>query len=79
MDTKLTLKLDEEIISRAKKYAAEKKVSLSKLIENYLSLVTRESKNRPEVSSIVESLTGIIPSNFDEKKEYRDYVDQKHS
>ena len=36
MDTKLTLKLDREIIEEAKKYAREKNISLSKLIESYL-------------------------------------------
>ena len=36
MDTKLTLKLDQEIIEKAKQYASEKKLSLSRLIENYL-------------------------------------------
>ena len=29
MDTKLTLKLDQEIIEKAKHYASEKKISLS--------------------------------------------------
>ena len=33
MDTKLTLKLDKHIIESAKKYASEKKISLSKIIE----------------------------------------------
>ena len=37
MDTKLTLKLNQEIIEKAKNYAAEKKLSLSRLIENYLN------------------------------------------
>ena len=30
------------------------------------------------VSPIVESLTGIIPSEYDEKKDYRNYIDQKY-
>ena len=36
MDTKLTLKLNEDIIEKAKEYAKAKKISLSELIENYL-------------------------------------------
>ena len=40
MDTKLTLKLDADIIEKAKIYAAESNTSLSKLIENYLSAIT---------------------------------------
>ena len=45
MDTKLTLKLNQEIIEKAKIYASEKKLSLSRLIENYLNSLTSEKKN----------------------------------
>ena len=44
MDTKLTLKLNQEIIEKAKIYASEKKLSLSRLIENYLNSLTSEKK-----------------------------------
>jgi predicted nucleic acid-binding protein len=79
MNTKLTLNLDTEIISEAKTYAKRHKVSLSKLIENYLNSLTRESKKQSSVSALVESLTGIIPNDFDERKEYRDHIDKKYS
>lgn len=42
MYTKLTLKLNQEIIERAKLYASDKKLSLSRLIENYLNAPTAE-------------------------------------
>ncbi|WP_371068089.1 DUF6364 family protein, partial [Salmonella enterica] len=35
MDTKLTLRLNADIIKHAKTYAKEKNTSLSKLIESY--------------------------------------------
>lgn len=79
MNTKLTLNLDKDIISEAKTYAKNHQVSLSKLIENYLNSLTRESKKNSSVSPLVESLTGIIPSDFDERKEYRNYIDKKYS
>lgn len=79
MNTKLTLNLDKNVIDEAKAYAKSHHVSLSKLIENYLHSLTRESKKRSSVSPLVESLTGIIPSDFDEKKEYREYIDRKYS
>jgi hypothetical protein len=41
--------------------------------------LTRESKKKTSVSPLVESLTGIIPNDFDERKEYRNYIDQKYS
>ena len=36
MDTKLTLKLEQTIIEKAKGYAKAHRTSLSQLIENYL-------------------------------------------
>ncbi|MDH4474153.1 MAG: DUF6364 family protein [Fluviicola sp.] len=79
MNTKLTLNLDKGVIEQAKSYAKDNHVSLSKLIENYLDSLTRKTKQKSSVSSLVESLTGIIPNDYDEKKDYRDYITKKYS
>lgn len=79
MNTKLTLSLDKEIIEEAKNYAKSKQISLSKLIENYLNSLSHESKSSDTVSPLVQSLTGIIPNDYDEKRDYRNYIDQKYS
>lgn len=82
MDTKLTLKLDQEIIERAKQYASKKRVSLSRIVENYLQVLTKESaSDEIEISPYVKSLSsGVkIPDNLDYKKEYSDYLAKKHS
>ena len=79
MNTKLTLNVDTEIIYEAKSYAKRHKISLSKLIENYLNSLTRVSNKKSAVSALVESLTGIIPNDFDERNEYRNYIDKKYS
>lgn len=81
MDTKLTLKLDQEIIEKAKHYASDKKLSLSRLVENYLNSLTSDKPNDDlQISPFVKSLsTGIsIPADFDYKKDRADYLDQKH-
>lgn len=81
MDAKLTLKLDQEIIEKAKLYASEKKLSLSRLIENYLNSLTSDKPNDDlQISSFVKSLSsGIsIPADYDYKKDRADYLDQKH-
>lgn len=81
MDTKLTLKLDQEIIEKAKNYAAKQKLSLSRLVENYFnSLTSGELNNGLEISPFVKSLSsGIqIPADLDYKKERNDYLDQKY-
>lgn len=74
MDTKLTLKLDESVIERAKKYASNKKMSLSRLIENYLDSITLEDKNDGfEISPFVKSISsGKSLSEDKDWKELRD-------
>ena len=80
MDTKLTLKLNERVIERAKNYASDKKLSLSKLIENYLDSLTQEKENEFEISPFVRSISSgkSVPADIDYKKEYVDYLDKKY-
>lgn len=81
MDTKLTLKLNQEVIKKAKFYAKSNHTSLSRLIENYLnSLTQKEQKSEIEVSPLVSSLTGVISDQSvnDFKKEYREYLEKKY-
>lgn len=46
MDSKLTLKLDQSVIEKAKIYAKAKKISVSKLIENYLQHITERPSDK---------------------------------
>jgi len=82
MDTKLTLRLNSSVIERAKVYAHKHKISLSKMIESYLDSVTKQKdkKGKIFITPLVESLSGVIdlPADFDYKKEYRDYLDEKY-
>ncbi len=80
MDSKLTLKLDKEIIEQAKSYAKEHQVSLSKLIENYLQFIVSKKSEVVEISPLVESLTGVINlEKEDYKKDYSDFLAEKYS
>jgi len=82
METKLTLRLNDSVIERAKIYAKTQKISLSKMIESYLDSLTREkdSGNKISITPLVESLSGVIdlPSDYDYKNEYVDYLIEKY-
>ncbi len=80
MDTKLTLKLEEDIIEKAKEYAKERKTSLSKLIENYLQKITSDDTKKEQITPLVKSLSGILdlPTDYDHKREYADYLINKY-
>ncbi|MFB6319642.1 DUF6364 family protein [Saccharicrinis sp. FJH54] len=80
MNTKLTLNLDKAVIERAKGYAKSHKISLSRLIESYLSSLTTNKKQEIEITPLVESLSGVInlDSDFDYKESYTDYLIEKY-
>lgn len=84
MDTKLTLKLDKQVIEKAKVYASSQKRSLSGIIEAYLKTLIERNKtqvaDRIEISPFVKSLrTGVrIPANIDYKEAYGNYVAEKY-
>ena len=80
MEAKLTIKLERNIIEKAKSYAKEKNTSLSKMIENILSKITAEKEDKMEISPLVKGLSGIIylPENYDYKKEYAGYLVNKY-
>ncbi len=80
MDTKLTVKLDKDIIQRAKQYANKKNISLSKIIEAYLNLLTREQSKEELISPLVQGLSGIItiPKDFDLQEDYSDFLIKKY-
>lgn len=83
MNSKLTIKLNENVIERAKKYASNKKLSLSRLIENYLDSLTKEQEDEFEISPFVKSISNgkKIPADINDKdfrKEIIDDFDKKY-
>ncbi len=80
MDTKLTLKLNKNVIELAKKYAKENNISISRMVENYLRAITKNKNNHIEVSPLVESLTGVIELKEDDyRKDYTNFLSKKYS
>lgn len=77
MDSKLTLKLEKEVIEKAKFYAKSQHTSLSRLIENYLMTITSED-DQESITPLVKSLSGIIDLREDQKDDYSDYLTKKY-
>ena len=80
VESKLTLRLNKEVINQAKSYAKDRNTSLSKLIENYLQTVTLKKTEKPAITPLVESLTGVIDmKDKDYRKDYTKFLSQKYS
>lgn len=81
MATKLTLRLNEKLIIKAKNAAKVRGVSLSKLVSDYFqSITTRQKKEMPE-SPILSEISGILSSKTDDRKllkAYRKRIKEKY-
>ncbi len=83
MNTKLTLTIEREVITRAKKYASQKGRSVSDIVETYLKAITREDDDKDndiEITPLIKSLKGSFkaPSDFDYKKELGKGLSEKY-
>jgi uncharacterized protein YfcZ (UPF0381/DUF406 family) len=80
MDTKLTIRLDNSVIERAKSYARSQNISVSRMIESYLDSVTQIKSKEIEITPLVKSLSGVIKieADFDFKKDYGDHLSEKY-
>jgi Family of unknown function (DUF6364) len=82
MDTKLTLKLDQAVIEKAKLYARHRGVSLSRVVESYfLGLTREEAPTSRELTGIVAELAGVLAGKeVDTSKDsYAEHLTRKYS
>ena len=81
MTTKLTLTIEEKVISSAKKYAQKKGKSLSNLVENYLKSISSKEPDLNAISPKVSKLMGVIklPADFDFKSELGNSLSKKYN
>ena len=73
---KLTLRLNQQLIKRAKEYAAQHNISVSELVETYF--LHLEPEKEPTHTPLVQRLTGILPTDIDVKQEYEEYLVEKY-
>jgi hypothetical protein len=81
MEVKLTLKLGKSVIEKAKQYAKKRKLSLSKLVEEYFTLlIAEEAVENTTVSPAVNELAGILSKKdiVNWKKGYARYLKKKY-
>ena len=82
MDSKLTLKLDQDVIEKAKRFAERRGTSLSRMVESYFSgLADAEEPVREELTGVVAELAGLLSGVEigEPEDEYTDYLVRKYS
>lgn len=77
MNTKLTLRLDRDLIEGAKRHSAKSGKSVSKLVSDYFTLIDA-SQPSTEVSRRVQSLRGVLARSGLDERDYRKHLEDKH-
>ena len=76
---KLTLNVDAIIVARAKRYAARHRTSVSRLVEQLLSLVIRTSgKDDEDLPPILSRLRAELKDSKAVPANYRKYLERKY-
>lgn len=78
METKLTLKLDADVINLVKVYAEKNSRSLSKLVEDYFRKLISENAPPKSYSPLVEELSGVISEDDLKSADYVSYLEKKY-
>jgi hypothetical protein len=78
MNTKLTLRLDDRLIDRAKRYSDRSGKSVSQLVSNYFALIEADepipgAELTPRVRALIGSLKGAPTTESD----YRRHLEEK--
>jgi hypothetical protein len=81
MNTKLTLRLDEALIKRAKARARLLGKSLSQMVSDYFALLNDGADpegGHPELPPLTRSLKGALRGGGVDRDDYLRYLDEKH-
>jgi len=79
MQTKLTLRIDEKLIERAKSHAQRTGKSVSKMVEDYFELLPkREEAGVRPLTPVVSSLLGILKGAPVDEEDYRKHLEEKY-
>ena len=57
---KLTLSVDDQVISRAKEYAKSRGVSVSEMVETYLGAVSESPRGAAKDTPVLRSVRGVL-------------------
>lgn len=78
MNTKLTLRMDEDIIHQAKRHAAQRGKSVSQMFGDYVFSLEL-TKEKPELPPTTKSLLGVLRNTELSESDYKKHLEEKHA
>ncbi|HEY5113772.1 MAG TPA: DUF6364 family protein [Coriobacteriia bacterium] len=78
MNTKLTLRMDDALIERAKQYSDRSGKSLSRLVSEFFSAIDAPAAPA-DLTPRVRSLVGALSGSPLDEDDYRRHLEEKHA
>jgi len=79
MNTKLTLRMDENLIESAKKYSAKTGKSVSRIVADLFEIIRNEKlKNEYQLTPTVKTLKGALKGNKIQEEDYKKHLEEKY-
>lgn len=79
MNTKLTLRLDDNLIESAKEHSVKTGKSVSRIVADLFEIIKNEKlKKGYPLTPTVRTLKGAIKGNPVDEKEYKKYLEEKY-
>ena len=76
---KLTLSVDAGVVARAKRYAARRGTSVSRLVEKFLALLSGTAgQEDEELPPVLARLRADLEGASGDRSEYRKYLERKY-
>jgi hypothetical protein len=77
MQTKLTLRLEAQLIERAKAYARQRGTSVSQMVADYFALLDRQEQDEP-LTPLTRSLRGALRGANVDEDDYHRNLEKKY-
>jgi antitoxin component of RelBE/YafQ-DinJ toxin-antitoxin module len=80
VNTKLTLRLDEELIDEAKDYAKKEGKSLSRLVAEFFTAISAKKSHfdKSKLRPVTSKLYGSLKDQDISKEDYKKHIEKKY-
>ena len=79
MNTKLTLRLDDDLVESAKKYSVKTGKSVSRIEADLFAIIDNEIiENKFEITPTVKTLRGALRKTNINEMDYKNYLEEKY-
>ncbi len=78
MQTKLTLRLEQELVVRVKEYAQRRGKSVSQIVADFFWMLDQPDSEIEALPPITQSLKGALRGAEVDEQDYRRYLEEKY-